>query len=142
MTRIENSIEIGVSPQQVWQYIWQPNNLPNYLPISDVKVLDAKDDFVELSHKFTAAGRTMDLVCEARSAESNTKMIYRTKKGMALQGTWLLEPVGNGTSLKYTLEYVPPGGVFGKILDKFQIKKEMNRISVEGLQKLKEILEK
>ena len=60
---------------------------------------------------------------------------------MSLQGNWLLEPVGNGTSLRNILEYKPPGWIFRKILDKFQIKKEMTRISIEGLQKLKEILE-
>jgi len=35
----------------------------------------------------------MDLVCEAEAAEINRKMVYRTTKGMALQGTWLLEPI-------------------------------------------------
>jgi len=61
---------------------------------------------------------------------------------MTLQGTWLLEPTEKGTSLRNILEYVPPGGILGKILDKLKIKKEMNRISIEGLQKLKAILEK
>ena len=83
----------------------------------------------------------MDLVCEAQAAESNKKMIYRTTKGMALQGNWILEPVGDGTRLTNILEYTPPGWIFGIILDKLQIKKEMARISVEGLQKLKTILE-
>jgi len=141
MTRIENAIEISASPQKVWQYIWELKNLPNYLPISDVEIVEATDDIAKLCHKFTAAGRTMDLVCEVTTAESNRKMVYRTTKGMTLQGTWLLEPTENGTSLKNTLDYEPPGWIFGKILDKFQIKKEMARISIEGLQKLKEILE-
>ena len=142
MTKIENSIKIGASPSKVWQYIWELGNLPNYMPISDVEILEAKDDVVELCHKFTAAGRTMDLVCEVRSAEVNRKMIYKTKEGMTLQGTWLLEPTEKGTSLRNILEYVPPGGILGKILDKLKIKKEINRISIEGLQKLKAILEK
>jgi uncharacterized membrane protein len=141
MTRIESTIEISASPQKVWQYVWELKNLPNYLPISDVEIIEATDDIVKLCHTFTAAGRTMDLACEVKSVESNRKMVYRTTKGMALQGTWLLEPSGDGTSLKNILEYEPPGGIFGKIFDKIQIKKEMTRISKEGLQKLKELLE-
>ena len=141
MTRIENSVEINASPDKVWQYIWDVNNLPNYLPISDVEILEATDNLVKLSHKFTAAGRTMDLVCEVEMAESNRQSVYKTIKGMALQGNWILEPVGDGTHLTNILEYVPPGWIFGVILDKLQIKKEMARISIEGLQKLKEILE-
>ena len=55
MTRIENNIEINASPQQVWKYIWKLKNLPNYLPLSDVEILEATDDVVKLCHKFTAA---------------------------------------------------------------------------------------
>lgn len=141
MTRIENSIEINASPDKVWQYIWDANNLPNYLPISGVEILETTDTLVKLRHKFTAAGRTMDMVCETEMAESNRKMIYRTTKGMALQGNWILEPAGDGTHLTYMIDYTPPGWIFGIILDKLQIKKEMTRITKEGLQKLKEILE-
>ena len=142
MTTIENAIEIGASPPQVWQYIWELKNLPNYLPITDVEIIEATDDIVKLRHKFTAAGRTMDLVCEVKTIESNRQMLYRTTKGMALQGTWLFESTENGTILKNILEYKPPGWIFGKILDKLQIKKEMIRISIEGLLNLKKILER
>jgi len=46
MTRIENITEISAEPKQVWQYIWELNNLPSYLPISDVKILDLKDNII------------------------------------------------------------------------------------------------
>lgn len=141
MTRIEDSKEINVAPERVSQYMWDVNNLPNYLPISDVKILERTEDLVRLRHKFTAAGRTMDLVCEQKMLEKNKKMVYRVTKGMKLEGTWLLEPTETGTKLTNILEYKLPGWIFGVILDKLKIQKEMRRICTESLRRLKRILE-
>jgi len=141
MTRIEDSKEINVAPERVSQYMWDVNNLPNYLPISDVKILERTEDLVRLRHKFTAAGRTMDLVCEQKMLEKNKKMVYRVTKGMKLERTWLLEPTETGTKLTNILEYKLPGWIFGVILDKLKIQKEMRRICTESLRRLKRILE-
>jgi len=141
MTRIEDSKEINVTPERVSQYMWDVNNLPNYLPISDVKILERTEDLVRLRHKFTAAGRTMDLVCEQKMLKKNKKMVYRVTKGMKLEGTWLLEPTETGTKLTNILEYKLPGWIFGVILDKLKIQKEMRRICTESLRRLKRILE-
>ena len=82
----------------------------------------------------------MNLVCEFKKLENNMKLEYRTVKGMSVQGSWILEPTDKGTNLTYILEYVPPGWVFSTILDKLVIAREMNRIGVEALQKLTDIL--
>ena len=142
MPRIENSTEIGTNPERVSEYLWDANNLPNYLPMSDIWVMERKEDFVRLSHKFTAAGRTSDFVCETKRLENGMKIEYKSTSGMGVQGTWLLEPKDKGTRVTYVLEYRPPGWIFGVILDKLITAKEMKRIASEGLQKLKAILEK
>lgn len=141
MTRIEYSIEINVPPEKASQYTCNVDNLPNYLPISDVKVLQRGKEFVRLRHSFTAAGRTMDFICEQKVIEKNRKMQYKVVEGMKLEGTWVFEPTEKGTKLTNTLEYQAPGWIFGIVLDKFKIKKEMARICSEGLEKLKKILE-
>lgn len=141
MTRIEDSKEINAAPERVFQYMWDVNNLPNYLPISDVEILERTEDLVRLRHKFIAAGRTMDLVCEQKMLEKNKKMVYRVTKGMKLEGIWLLEPTETGTKLTNILEYKLPGWIFGVILDKLKIQKEMRRICTESLRRLKRILD-
>ena len=60
---------------------------------------------------------------------------------MRVEGTWLLEPTKKGTKLTAVIEYTPPGWIFGPILDKLKIKKEMGRMYTESLQKLKKTLE-
>jgi len=141
MTRIEGSREINAPPEKVSQYMWNVNNLRNYLPISDVEILERGENVVKLRHKLRAAGRTMDLVCEHKMLEKNRKMVYKVTKGMKLEGTWLLEPTEKGTKLINIMEYKPPGWIFGKIIDKLKVRKEMTRICSESLRTLKRILE-
>ncbi len=141
MTRIEDSKEINAPPEKVSQYMWNVNNLRNYLPISDVEILERGENVVKLHHQFRAAGRTMDLVSEHKMLEKNRKMVYKVTKGMKLEGTWLVEPTEKGTKLINILEYELPGWIFGKIVDKLKIQKEMTRICSESLRTLKRILE-
>lgn len=139
MKRIENSTEVGTTPENVSKYIWDVNNLPNYLPMSDVKVFEKREDFIRVGHKLTAARMKMNLVCEFRKLENDMKLEYRTIKGMSVHGSWLLKPTDKGTNLTYVLEYEPPGWILSAILDKLIIAKEMQRIGVEALQKLTDI---
>jgi len=141
MTRIEDSVEINATPEKVGQYLWDVKNLPKYLPISEVKVLQRNKELTRLRHKFTAAGRTLDLICEQKMLEKNRKMQYKVVQGMRLEGTWVFQPTEKGTKLTNVLEYKSPGWIFGFILDKLKIEKEMRRTCTESLQKLKKNLE-
>ncbi|TKJ43211.1 hypothetical protein CEE35_09050 [Candidatus Aerophobetes bacterium Ae_b3b] len=141
MTRIEDSVDINVAPEKVSQYLWNASNLPNHLPISDIEMLEESKEVVKFRHKITAAGRTMNVVCEMRQPELNRKIAFKTVEGMRVEGTWLLEPTKKGTKLTAVIEYTPPGWIFGPILDKLKIKKEMGRMYTESLQKLKKTLE-
>jgi len=141
MTRIEDSIDINVAPEKVSQYLWNASNLPNHLPISDIEMLEESKEVVKFRHKITAAGRRMNVVCEMRQPELNRRIAFKTVEGMRVEGTWLLEPTKKGTKLTTVIEYTPPGWIFGPILDKLKIKKEMGRMYTESLQKLKKTLE-
>lgn len=141
ITRIEDSVEINTAPEKVSQYLWNVNNLPNHLPISDIRILERRKKVIRFRHKITAAGRTMDVICETRQPEPNRKIAFKTMEGMRVEGAWLLEPTKKGTKLTATIEYKSPGWIFGFILDKLKIEKEMGKIYTESLGRLKRILE-
>jgi len=141
MTRIEDSMDIKLAPEKVSGYLWDANNLPNYLPISDIEMLEDGKKVVRFRHKIRAAGRTMKVVCEMRQSEANRRISFKTVEGMRIEGTWLLEPTKKGTKLTAAIEYTPPGWILGLILDKLKIEKEMRRMYTESLQKLKKTLE-
>lgn len=141
MTRIEDSVEMDVTPEKVSQYLWDVNNLPNHLPISDVEMLEEGEEVMRFRHRITAAGRTMDVICETRQSEPNRKVAFKTVEGMRVEGSWLLEATKKGTKLTVTIEYTPPGWIFGFILDKLKIEKEMRGMYTESLRRLRKILE-
>jgi uncharacterized membrane protein len=142
MTKIEDSIKISAAPNKIVEYLWNVNNLPNHLPISDIKVLDESEKAIKFHHKITAGGKTMDVVCSMMQPEKNKKITFNVIEGGKVDGTWLLEPEKKDTKLTIIVDYKPPGGIFGPIIDKLGMKKEMSRIYTESLQKLKHIMEK
>ncbi len=83
----------------------------------------------------------MDLICEQKMLEKNRKMQYKVVEGTKLEGTWAFQPTEKGTKLTNVLEYKAPGWIFGFILDKLKVEKEMRRTYTESLQKLKKNLE-
>ena len=140
MTRIEGTTEIKADPERVSQYLMEVNNLPHYLPISDIQMIEATDEGAKFRHKITAAGRTMETVCEMKSVERNKKLIFKTLEGMKVEGTWLLEPTKTGTKLSIVVEYEPPGWIFGWFIDALMMKRELTKVYLEGLQKLSGIV--
>ena len=141
MTRITAFKVIGVPPAQVSRYVSDANNLPSYLPVSHVEILETNETRTKARHDFTAAGRKMELVCVVETTEQGRRVRFQAVEGLKLEGTWFLEETKDGTKVTYAVEYEPPGGLLGKVLDRLRMRKEMTRITTEGLEKLKELLE-
>ena len=140
MTRIEDSIEIKTDHEKLSQYLMDPKNLPDYLPISDIQMLETTEDSAKFRNKMTAAGRTMEAVCEMKTVEKNKTVTFKTLEGMKVEGTWGLEPTEKGIRLSITVDYEPPGWIFGWIIDALMMKKELRKTYSEALLKLKKTL--
>lgn len=84
------------------------------------------------------------LTGEVTEFEPNRKMTMHStdaKGKMNTSDTILLEPIAGGTKTTYITEYNVPYGVFGKILDKVKISKDMENMHVKMLENLKLKLE-
>jgi len=53
----------------------------------------------------------------------------------------ILEPTANGTMTTYAIDYKVPYSVFGKLIDKVKISKEMSAMHVKTIENLKRIIE-
>lgn len=76
--------------------------------------------------------------------EPNKKMTMNTKdvKGkMDATDTLILELTANGTMTSYITQYKVPYSVFGKLIDKVKISKEMEAMHVKMLENLKKAVE-
>jgi uncharacterized membrane protein len=141
MARMQDSIDISAPAGKVARYIWDPNNLPNYLPVTRVEVLARESDRVEIRHDFEAGGRTTEVLCVMKMLELNRKIAFEAVEGMKLTGTWVLQGLTEYTNLNYIVDYEPPGGLLGKALDAVKMKRDMRGICSGALRKLKVLLE-
>ena len=141
MARLMESIEINAPSREVCQYLWEADNLPDYLPASRVEILEGTEKRVKLRYDLSVSGKPMELVCVHELSEPGRKIRFRTVEGMKLEGTWLLQQLRGGTKVTYMMTYEPPGGILGAVLGKLKMKKEMERICAGALQKIKAVHE-
>jgi hypothetical protein len=85
-----------------------------------------------------------ELTGEVTEFEENKKMTMQSKnaKGKtAVSDSLILEPTANGTKVMYVTEYDVPYSVFGKLIDKVKISKDMENMHVKMLENLKTAVE-
>jgi uncharacterized membrane protein len=140
----EESIVIPAPPEEVFDYIDDPRNLPTY----DSTILHAEiegDGPVQVGSRFKGTskilGRTFDWVVEVTENERPKKQAIRSVEGkIEFCGTYTLTPEGEGTRLDYRLESAAGlGGVFGRIGDAL-VNKAYSRQTRANLATLSEIL--
>ena len=141
MPRLTETTEVRVTPRQVMAYLSDAGNLPNYLPASRVEVLERDERRARIRHDLTVAGRTLDLVCLLEADPSGRRLTCRAVEGMTFECTWVLQQLHDGTQITCIMEYQPPGGFLGKLADAFGMRKGMQAMCGQALQRLKSELE-
>jgi carbon monoxide dehydrogenase subunit G len=140
--RVEGSIEIARAVEDVFAFIANPENLPEWVgPVVEVSSqargpLNPGDRFT-IVQKFL--GRKLTSPCEVIDCEPNRKYGYRTTGGpVPLTFTHLLEPSAAGTRLTYTAEGEP--GTFFSLAGAL-FERAANRQLRNDLETLKDVAE-
>jgi uncharacterized protein YndB with AHSA1/START domain len=140
--RIEESIEIGRPVEEVYTYLANAQNMPEWAgPPQEVR----KDTVGPLSEgdRFTVVqkflGRRFESPCEVTAAEPNRRIVYRSTGGpVPFTFSWLFEPSAAGTRFTEIAEG-EPGGFFGLVGGLFE--KAGQRQVRNDLETLKDMLE-
>ncbi len=149
MTRIEKSIEIKASPENVWEMLvfdrfseWDVGTQKHVKNMEYTSAVHTPED----KHRMGATIRITEnrgRVYHGEITESldKQKIVFRsTEMGGVL--TFVLEPVESGTKVMYAMDYELPWGILGKFLNAL-FAQRMSEKEVEGsLAQLKGILEK
>ena len=142
MLRVEASVEIARSPEEVFAYACEVDNLPLWL----TGVIEAKQitegphrKGAELEHVLTFLGKRFTARFETTEFEENERLAYRTISGpVDMETIVTLEPVNGGTLVREVAEGDPRG--FFKVAE--PILEKLVRRQLEGsLQNLKDLLE-
>jgi carbon monoxide dehydrogenase subunit G len=142
MPRIEESIQINRSPQEVWDFTADPANLPVWngaIQTADPDGPMAQGTKVSGHLKFL--GKRMDYVNEITTFNPPTESAYRSVDApFEFTGGSMLEPADGGTRMTTWIETGSLGGFFGKMGDPIVTKMYARQVR-NDLENLKEILE-
>ncbi len=137
MSKVSGTVDIKARPRQVFEFLWNCQNLPKYWPVSQVEVLEEGERRIRFRPEFDLGGRKVSADCVQQIAEEGRKITLQGTQGMKMEATWLLQELRDGTRVMYMADYVAPGS----ILERFRLDKQVNLAFTEGLQKLKSAIE-
>jgi uncharacterized membrane protein len=141
-TKVTKTCTIRRTPEELYHFWRQFENLPKVMPhlLSVTQVSQRESHWVAKG----PLGKEIEWDAEVINETENRLIAWRTKPGAALAhaGTVRFEPVGGGaaTEVTVTLEYDPPGGVFGDMLARL-VGKDPGREVAEMLDRLKKLVE-
>lgn len=145
MTKIEKSIEIRTTPEEIFNYIKDFEKHHEWMPglISSNIISEKKEGVGIDTHLVTDTGRKkIEVDAEAIEWDKNKKIAWEYKPPWKSRGSFILEPTHEGTKLTYEIEYEPLSPILGKIVDKLIVHKKSEQQMLQSLENLKDIIEK
>ncbi len=147
MTKLTMSREIEASPERIFAFIisermnevwgeWMVGKWTSEGPVGlgSIAHFDTKGmlkSFGELTGEVTEFEENKKMTMQSKNAKGKT----------AVSDSLILEPMANGTKVTYVTEYDVPYSVFGKLIDKVKISRDMENMHVKMLENLKNALE-
>ena len=145
LARIEKSIEINASPEKVWPMVFW-DRVPEYIDsIKKAKyTCEEKACVGATAHIFSDVGGIKN-EWDAKTTEwiENKKHAWSTFGGnFKAIGSMTFNPIADGINATFLMDYDLPYSVFGKLIDKLRVSKDMDQSMERGMRILKKIAEK
>jgi carbon monoxide dehydrogenase subunit G len=147
MGKLERTIEINATPEEVYDKLADPSCLGEWVTIQD-KLLSAPDRLVdkgdEIVQRMKVARKKFDVTWDVEVADRPNKVRWSGKgpMGTHARATYEIEPNGNGgTRFHYTNEYDLPGGPLGRVVGR-ALSNTSGKEADATLARLKKLIEK
>lgn len=121
MSKLERTIEIDASPEEVYDTLTNPHCLGEWVTIQD-ELVEAPEGPLKAGDRITqrmkVVGRKFEVSWDVEVADRPGKVQWAGNgpMGSVARATYVLEPGdGGGTRFFYTNEYEVPGGPVGKV---------------------------
>jgi uncharacterized protein YndB with AHSA1/START domain len=144
--RIEKSIEIAASSEQIWPYLVEPEKflkwwftVQEYKPME--QPLNGLDSTFYVEEK--CAGPLMKLNFEVTEWEENRSLAFRMASGSGVKAyaqKWAIEATQAGSKFILYEEWEAPFGIFGKISEVL-LRSSSENLVEQYLSKLKNLIE-
>lgn len=119
MAKIKNSIDIDAPVEQVYEFMTDPNNLPNVWPsMLDVSNVERKEDG---SHSFDwiykMAGMKFEGHSDTVEVERNKRVVAKNQRGIPSTFNYLYEKRDGGCKLTVEVDYGVPDKLLSKLAE-------------------------
>ena len=144
MPRLDASIDIKAPQDKVFAYIADLESQPEWCKL-------AKDVEVTSPNR-KGVGATDEMIMQVGPRKEKVEGIVteykegrffsrRHTRGMQMSETYSVLPFGDGTKVAWTIEYSPPMGGMGKLMDLIFMERLFEQLQGDSLTNLKERLE-
>jgi uncharacterized protein YndB with AHSA1/START domain len=133
MAKVERSIQINAPVEKVYDYLVDPNNLPEIWPsLVEVKDIQRSPGGEVSSYKWTykMAGMRFEGTTEITELVPNQRLIIKDSGGIQGTRTTTIQPVDDGTRLAVEQEYTVPVPLLGRLAEPFILKQNENEADV------------
>ena len=146
MGKITKSVEVKAPPEKVFAFLIDIDKLNEIAKGDVVFKQTSKGPWgvgTTLHWISRQSGSPMELDLEVTEFEKNKKATISTVKGskFKLKQTCAVEPMADGTKLTYFADYTMPYSVFGKLVDRLKVQKDMEKSIDRQLMDYKKALE-
>ena len=138
--KVEKSLLINKSPEELYRYWRDFENLPRFMS----QLIAVQTAGVKRSHWViqSIAGAELSWDAEIINEVPNELIAWRTEEGADIDhaGSVRFEPSSHGTKVKVTLEYRPPAGKIGVGVAKL-LGQEPEQVIEQDLRRFKQLME-
>jgi uncharacterized protein YndB with AHSA1/START domain len=124
MAKIRKSIVIDAPVEEVFDYVEEPANVPEYWPsvveLKDVEQLP--NGGFRMTGVYKMAGVRFDTESECTEFIPNQRTVYSSEGGVSSTATWIYEPHDGGTKATIENEYTVHLPVLRKLAESFLTK--------------------
>jgi carbon monoxide dehydrogenase subunit G len=142
MITIERSFPVQAPPEQVFTFLADHANDPQWLPgMVDSRNFVGEGVGYRWEWTFKMAGIPFDGVGQVVEHDPYRRHVVETQGGVLSTWAWTLEPEGEGTRISLRMEYTVPVAAVGKLAEKLLLRQN-EKAADEGLVNLQRILGK
>jgi uncharacterized protein YndB with AHSA1/START domain len=136
---VELSETIRATPERVFAYRRDIENLPEYNP--DVLGLERVGEAYRFRVR-VLGGMSFRTTLTVREAIEPTRIVFDIASIFDAREVCTFEPTVDGTRVRFTTHIDSPGGVFGRLVDRFFVLPNLRRQMAAELTKMKARLER
>jgi uncharacterized membrane protein len=144
VTRVDNAIEIKASKDKIFAYISDLEARPRWVKWAkkaEVTSMEREGVGTTDRHVMQVGPQKQNVEAITTDYQPGFTIARRLTRGMDLNERISVLPAGDGAKVAYNVEYVPPMGAMGKMVDFLFMAKLMDQLMEDSLTNLKEQME-